>query len=114
MPSSVPLIEVSDNADAHGIRSPYCKQGSLRPVLLQNMCTELLIRRIMTLVYSEHDNPHEILGAHATERGILIGAYVPEAQEITVITEKGGEYQKAQIYRNPRAGASDAFFRPTD
>ncbi len=47
---------------------------------------------IEALVYSEHDNPHEILGAHATERGILIGAYVPEAQEITVITEKGGEY----------------------
>ncbi len=43
---------------------------------------------IEALVYSESDNPHEILGPHATEDGILIGAFVPGAQEITVVTDK--------------------------
>ncbi len=43
---------------------------------------------IEAIVYSEHDNPHELLGPHATPDGILIGAYVPEAQSITVVTEK--------------------------
>lgn len=47
---------------------------------------------IEALVYSEQDNPHEILGPHVTEDGILIGAYVPEAQAVTVVTNKGEEY----------------------
>lgn len=36
------------------------------------------------IVYSEEDNPHSILGPHITEEGILIQAFVPTAQSISV------------------------------
>ncbi len=43
---------------------------------------------IEAIVYSEHDNPHEVLGPRVTSDGVLIGAFVPEAQSITVVTDK--------------------------
>ena len=36
------------------------------------------------IVYSEHDNPHSILGAHVTEDGILINAFFPGAKAVAV------------------------------
>ena len=48
---------------------------------------------IETLVYAEHDNPHNLLGAHITIKGILINAFIPTAVHIVVkITKTGQEY----------------------
>ena len=36
---------------------------------------------IEAVVYSEEDHPHVLLGAHETEEGILIQAFIPSAAE---------------------------------
>lgn len=36
------------------------------------------------IVYSEEDNPHEILGPHTTAHGVLIQAFMPEAKQVWV------------------------------
>lgn len=41
---------------------------------------------IEAIVYSEHDNPHHILGAHVTDDGILINAFFPGAKNVDVKT----------------------------
>lgn len=46
---------------------------------------------IETVVYSEHDNPHSLLGPHVTEEGILINAFIPSAVSIVVKTTKNGK-----------------------
>ncbi len=45
---------------------------------------------IETIVYSEHDNPHNLLGAHITDKGILINAFIPTAKRIDVKLTKTG------------------------
>ncbi len=47
---------------------------------------------IEAIVYSEADTPQNVLGPRVTQDGVLIGAYVPEAQGITLVTDKGKEY----------------------
>lgn len=37
------------------------------------------------IVYSEEDHPHDILGAHVTEEGILIQTFLPTAKSVTVV-----------------------------
>ncbi len=39
---------------------------------------------IEAIVYSEHDNPHHILGAHVTDDGILFNTFCPDAVSATV------------------------------
>lgn len=46
---------------------------------------------IETLVYSEHDNPHSLLGAHLTNDGILINTYMPTAIHVVVKVLDTGE-----------------------
>ena len=41
---------------------------------------------IEAVVYSEHDNPHQVLGPKVTADGILIAAFDPDAQEVFVLT----------------------------
>ncbi len=49
--------------------------------------------RIEALVYSEEDEPQEILGPHKTEEGILVQAFLPTAVKVTaVIRGTGKEY----------------------
>ena len=36
------------------------------------------------IVYSEEDHPHEILGPHMTEDGLLIQAFIPTAVSVAV------------------------------
>lgn len=48
---------------------------------------------IETIVYSEHDNPHNLLGPHLTDKGVLIQAFIPTAISVVVkITITGQEY----------------------
>lgn len=41
---------------------------------------------IEAIVYSECENPKDILGAHKTQKGILIQAFLPFAKEVYVVT----------------------------
>lgn len=48
---------------------------------------------IETIIYSEHDNPHQVLGPHMTEQGILINAFIPKAVKVTAkLTETKKQY----------------------
>ncbi|MDO5344941.1 MAG: 1,4-alpha-glucan branching protein GlgB [Lachnospiraceae bacterium] len=42
---------------------------------------------IEAVVYSEKDNPHDILGPHVTDEGVLIQTFIPTAKEVTVEIE---------------------------
>ena len=49
--------------------------------------------RIEGLIYSEEDQPHDILGAHMTDEGVLIQTFLPTAESILVRdTETGKTY----------------------
>ena len=39
---------------------------------------------IEAIIYSEHDNPHDVLGTHETEDGTLVCAYCPKAVSATL------------------------------
>ncbi len=39
------------------------------------------------VVYSEEDHPHDLLGPHLTEEGVLIQTFIPTAKEISVVVE---------------------------
>ncbi len=44
---------------------------------------------IEAICYSEHDNPHQILGSHLTDKGVMIQCYFPDALKVTI--NKGKE-----------------------
>ena len=49
---------------------------------------------IEEIVYSEAANPHNMLGAHMTDEGMLVQAFIPTARDITVkLTSTGKQYQ---------------------
>ena len=49
---------------------------------------------IEEIVYSEAANPHNLLGAHMTEAGMLVQAFIPTARDVTVkLTSTGRQYQ---------------------
>jgi 1,4-alpha-glucan branching enzyme len=54
---------------------------------------------IEAIVYSEHDNPHEILGPHKTENGVIIQCFFPNASEVKVKTESthSEQYEMEQM-----------------
>lgn len=45
------------------------------------------------ITYSESSDPKRILGAHETEEGLLIQAYIPHAKSIKAVLEDGKEYE---------------------
>ncbi len=47
---------------------------------------------IETIIYSESDDPHAILGPHKTSKGILIQTFLPTAQKVTVKLQDGRLY----------------------
>ena len=46
--------------------------------------------RIEALVYSEEDEPQEILGPHKVEDGILVQAFLPTAVKMTAVIKSTG------------------------
>lgn len=53
---------------------------------------------IEAVVYSEHDNPHNILGAHVIKTGILINTFVPTAIKISVrYTKTDKKYEMEKV-----------------
>lgn len=49
---------------------------------------------IETIVYSEHDHPEEVLGAHKVSGGILIQAFFPGASSVFVKTQEDGKLHR--------------------
>ncbi len=56
---------------------------------------------IEELVYSEAANPHEMLGPHITEQGLLVQTFIPTAKEITVKMKKGGQEYPMELMEEP-------------
>ena len=56
---------------------------------------------IEELVYSEAANPHEMLGPHVTEQGLLVQAFIPTAKEITVKMKKGSQEYPMELMEEP-------------
>ncbi len=57
---------------------------------------------IEALVYSEEDHPHQYLGAHLTDDGILILAFFPDAKEAYVLPE--GKKKPVAMVQEDEAG----------
>ncbi len=51
---------------------------------------------IEAVCYAEHDNPHQVLGLHITENGIMIGAFFPDALKVCVKCEDGRCFEMIQ------------------
>ena len=47
--------------------------------------------KIEDIIYSESDNPHELLGPHKCGAQTLVQAYFPQAKEAEIVFEKSGE-----------------------
>lgn len=53
--------------------------------------------KIEAIIYSEEENPHEILGAHVTENGVVIQTYQPAAEKVFVVLEKNGNKVEMEL-----------------
>lgn len=52
---------------------------------MEDLLNDLLdLAGIEGVIYSEEDHPYDILGPHLTEKGLLVQAYIPTANEIKV------------------------------
>ena len=52
---------------------------------------------IEAIMYSESDNPHEILGPHKAGKQIMVQAYFPEAKKAAVVYEETGEKVQMEL-----------------
>ncbi len=53
---------------------------------------------IEAIIYSEHDCPHSILGAHKTEAGIIVQTFIPDAKEVRLkISKSDLEYSMERV-----------------
>ena len=51
-------------------------------------------RELDDIIYAAHNNPHQLLGPHLTEDGVLISVFIPTAVSVTVKIDKTGkEYE---------------------
>lgn len=52
--------------------------------------------RVESIVYSDNCEPGNTLGAHVTEKGVLVQAFFPDAREVSVCYGKGNKIQKME------------------
>ena len=52
---------------------------------------------IEELVYSESSNPHRLLGAHVTEEGLLVQAFIPTAASVSVKLKSSGKKYEMEM-----------------
>ena len=57
--------------------------------------------RIEGLVYSEEDQPFEILGPHVTSEGVLIQAFLPTACQMDVLDDTSGKTWPMELEEEP-------------
>lgn len=65
--------------------------------------------RIEALVYSEEDEPQEILGPHKVKGGTLIQAFLPTAVQMEVILKDTGK--AVEMEKRTRKASSRRWFR---
>lgn len=53
--------------------------------------------RIEGIIYSEEDNPHDILGPHVIGKNVLFQTFQPEAESVTLITQPGDKKHKMEM-----------------
>lgn len=53
--------------------------------------------RIEGIIYSEEDNPHEILGPHVTGKSVLFQTYQPGACSVNIIVGNDGKKHKMEL-----------------
>lgn len=53
--------------------------------------------KIDKIIFSEHDNPHEILGPHQFKQGIRVNVYIPTAVAIVLKTKSGRSYPMEKV-----------------
>lgn len=53
--------------------------------------------RIEGIIYSEEDNPHDILGPHVIGKNVLFQTFQPEAEAVTLITQPGDKKHKMEM-----------------
>ncbi len=51
---------------------------------------------IETIVYSEHDHPEQVLGAHKVRGGVLVQSFLPDAKSVFVKCKKNGKLYQMQ------------------
>lgn len=72
-------------------------------MILEDQVYELMDwARIEAVVYSEEDQPHEFLGAHVIEEGILVQAFLPDAQKVWVKNVRTGK--ETEMFLEDEAG----------
>ena len=59
---------------------------------------EVATQELETLVRREHGSPHDVLGAHPTDDGVVIRALRPAAQAITAVLADGKTAVLTQIH----------------
>ena len=61
--------------------------------------------KIEAVLYSEEDNPHEVLGPHLTEDGVLIQVYDPTATSVSVeVSGKKKPYPMEEVELDDMTG----------
>ena len=53
--------------------------------------------RIEGIIYSEEDNPHEILGPHVTGKSVLFQTFQPGAADVTIIVGPENKSHKMEM-----------------
>lgn len=53
--------------------------------------------RIEGVIYSEEDNPHEILGPHVTGKSVLFQTFQPEAKAVTLVVQPGDKHYEMEV-----------------
>ncbi|MBO5197387.1 MAG: 1,4-alpha-glucan branching protein GlgB [Lachnospiraceae bacterium] len=66
-------------------------------------------RELDEIIYAAHNNPHQILGPHVMEEGILINAFIPTAVAVTVKIDKTGKEYEMERADEP-GGYYQSFF----
>ncbi|MBQ6660649.1 MAG: 1,4-alpha-glucan branching protein GlgB [Lachnospiraceae bacterium] len=59
---------------------------------------------IEAIVYSEHDNPHQVLGVHSTKYGKLYTAFDPNAETAVLILDANGKLEEIPMEKVDEGG----------
>lgn len=56
---------------------------------------------IETIIYSESDEPHKVLGPHKIAKGLLVQAFLPEASSVSIKLKENGKSYPMELMEEP-------------
>ncbi|MCI8372975.1 MAG: 1,4-alpha-glucan branching protein GlgB [Lachnospiraceae bacterium] len=56
---------------------------------------------IETIIYSESDDPHALLGPHKTAKGLLVQAFIPAAEKVSLKLKETGKIYLMEMMEEP-------------